>query len=68
MRGLGLELQFSQIGDPQVLVGKVPMCFTEKESKELCNGRQSIIKPKVEVRSIPPLVSKIIVPFNISLI
>lgn len=48
LRGLGLELQFSQIGDPQVLVGKVPMCFTEKESNELRRGRRSIIKPIVE--------------------
>ncbi|CDQ68006.1 unnamed protein product [Oncorhynchus mykiss] len=47
-RGLGLEMQFSQIGDPQVLVGKVPMCFTEKESNELRRGRRSIIKPIVE--------------------
>ncbi|XP_064809883.1 DNA mismatch repair protein Mlh3 isoform X2 [Oncorhynchus masou masou] len=48
LRGLGLEIQFSQIGDPQVLVGKVPMCFTEKESNELRRGRRSIIKPIVE--------------------
>uniref|UniRef100_A0A4W5MXW7 MutL homolog 3 n=1 Tax=Hucho hucho TaxID=62062 RepID=A0A4W5MXW7_9TELE len=48
LRGLGLEMQFSQIGDPQVLVGKVPMCFTEKESNELRRGRRSIIKPIVE--------------------
>ncbi|KAK6304422.1 hypothetical protein J4Q44_G00250080 [Coregonus suidteri] len=48
LRGLGLEMQFSQIGNPQVLVGKVPMCFTEKESNELRRGRHSIIKPIVE--------------------
>uniref|UniRef100_A0A8C8C457 DNA mismatch repair protein Mlh3 n=1 Tax=Oncorhynchus tshawytscha TaxID=74940 RepID=A0A8C8C457_ONCTS len=48
LRGLGLEMQFSQIGDPKVLVGKVPMCFTEKESNELRRGRRSIIKPIVE--------------------
>ncbi|XP_038823357.1 DNA mismatch repair protein Mlh3 [Salvelinus namaycush] len=48
LRGLGLEMQFSQIGDPQVLVGKVPMCFTEKERNELRRGRRSIIKPIVE--------------------
>ncbi|XP_055720834.1 DNA mismatch repair protein Mlh3 isoform X4 [Salvelinus fontinalis] len=48
LRGLGLEMQFLQIGDPQVLVGKVPMCFTEKERNELRRGRRSIIKPIVE--------------------
>lgn len=48
LRGLALELQFSQTGNPQVLVSKVPVCFTEKESNELRRGRQSVIKPIVE--------------------
>ncbi|KAF3701276.1 DNA mismatch repair protein Mlh3 MutL protein -like protein 3 [Channa argus] len=34
--------------DPQVLVGKVPLCFMEKESNELRRGRPSVIKPIVE--------------------
>ncbi|KAM4625447.1 DNA mismatch repair protein Mlh3 [Polymixia lowei] len=48
LRGLGLEVEFSQTGDPRVLIGKVPLCFTEKESNELRRGRQSVIKPIVE--------------------
>ncbi|KAL0969119.1 hypothetical protein UPYG_G00222820 [Umbra pygmaea] len=47
-RALGLHLQFSQTADHQVLVRKVPMCFTEKESNELRRGKQSVIKPLVE--------------------
>uniref|UniRef100_A0A3P8XPR2 DNA mismatch repair protein Mlh3 n=1 Tax=Esox lucius TaxID=8010 RepID=A0A3P8XPR2_ESOLU len=42
-RALGLKMQFSQT-EPLVLVRKVPMCFTEKESNELRRGRQSVIK------------------------
>uniref|UniRef100_A0A4W6EYP9 MutL homolog 3 (E. coli) n=1 Tax=Lates calcarifer TaxID=8187 RepID=A0A4W6EYP9_LATCA len=34
--------------DPQVFVGKVPLCFMEKESNELRRGRPSVIKPIVE--------------------
>ncbi|XP_059209374.1 DNA mismatch repair protein Mlh3 isoform X2 [Centropristis striata] len=48
LRSLGLEVNFSQAADPQVFVGKVPLCFTEKESNELRRGRPSIIKPLVE--------------------
>lgn len=43
-------MKFSQAADPQVFVGKVPLCFTEKESNELRRGRPSVIKPIVEVR------------------
>ncbi|XP_042356293.1 DNA mismatch repair protein Mlh3 isoform X2 [Plectropomus leopardus] len=46
LRSLGLEVKFS--ADPHVFIGKVPLCFTEKESNELRRGRQSIIKPIVE--------------------
>lgn len=49
-RSLGLEVKFSQGADPQVLVGKVPLCFIEKESNELRRGRPSVIRPIVEVR------------------
>ncbi|XP_071354333.1 DNA mismatch repair protein Mlh3 [Trachinotus anak] len=48
LRKLGLEVKFSQAADPQVFVGKVPLCFTEKESNELRRGRPSVIKPIVE--------------------
>ncbi|XP_076604244.1 DNA mismatch repair protein Mlh3 isoform X2 [Chaetodon auriga] len=48
LRSLGLEVKFSQAADPQVFVGKVPLCFVEKESNELRRGRPSVIKPIVE--------------------
>ncbi|XP_008281152.1 DNA mismatch repair protein Mlh3 isoform X1 [Stegastes partitus] len=48
LRSLGLEVTFSQAADPRVFVGKVPLCFTEKESNELRRGRPSVIKPVVE--------------------
>ncbi|CAG5866362.1 unnamed protein product [Menidia menidia] len=48
MRNLGLEVTFSQAAAPHVLVGKVPLCFMEKESNELRRGRPSVIKPIVE--------------------
>ncbi|XP_073339937.1 DNA mismatch repair protein Mlh3 isoform X2 [Pagrus major] len=48
LRSLGLEVKFSQAADPKVFVGKVPLCFMEKESNELRRGRQSVIKPIVE--------------------
>ncbi|XP_008398477.1 DNA mismatch repair protein Mlh3 isoform X2 [Poecilia reticulata] len=47
-RNLGLEVTFSKTGAPQVFVGKVPLCFMEKESNELRRGRPSVIKPVVE--------------------
>ncbi|XP_036007004.1 LOW QUALITY PROTEIN: DNA mismatch repair protein Mlh3 [Fundulus heteroclitus] len=48
LRNLGLEVTFSKTGAPQVFVGKVPLCFMEKESNELRRGRPSVIKPVVE--------------------
>ncbi|KAM3594471.1 uncharacterized protein V6R79_008463 [Siganus canaliculatus] len=45
---LGLEVKFSLAEDPLVFVGKVPLCFVEKESNELRRGRPSVIKPIVE--------------------
>ncbi|KAM7375772.1 hypothetical protein PAMP_005545 [Pampus punctatissimus] len=47
LQSLGLEVNFSLAAD-LVLVGKVPMCFMEKESNELRRGRPSVIKPIVE--------------------
>lgn len=43
-------MTFSQASEPEILVGKVPVCFTEKERNELRRGRASVIKPIVEVR------------------
>ncbi|KAK2826134.1 hypothetical protein Q5P01_020348 [Channa striata] len=48
LRSVGLEVNFSHAADPQVFVGKVPLCFMEKESNELRRGRPSVIKPIVE--------------------
>nr|XP_046268247.1 DNA mismatch repair protein Mlh3 isoform X2 [Scatophagus argus] len=48
LRSLGLEVMFSQAVNPQVFIGKVPLCFMEKESNELRRGRPSVIKPIVE--------------------
>ncbi|XP_034381107.1 DNA mismatch repair protein Mlh3 [Cyclopterus lumpus] len=48
LRSLGLEVKFSQAANPQALVGKVPLCFMEKESNELRRGRPSVIKPIVK--------------------
>ncbi|AWP16590.1 putative DNA mismatch repair protein Mlh3 isoform 2 [Scophthalmus maximus] len=48
LQNLGLEVKFSQAADPQVFVGKVPLCFMERESNELRRGRPSAIKPIVE--------------------
>lgn len=45
-------MKFSQAAEPEILVGKVPVCFTEKESNELRRGRASVIKPIVEVRQL----------------
>ncbi|XP_035279272.1 DNA mismatch repair protein Mlh3 isoform X1 [Anguilla anguilla] len=48
LRGLGLEIRFSETGDPQLLVGKVPMCFVEREANELRRGRHTATKAIVE--------------------
>ncbi|XP_033968055.1 DNA mismatch repair protein Mlh3 isoform X1 [Pseudochaenichthys georgianus] len=47
LRSLGLEVKFSQAA-VFVFVGKVPLCFMEKESNELRRGRPSVIKTIVE--------------------
>lgn len=48
LRGLGLEVKFSRAADAHVLVGKVPLCFTEKDINERKRGRSSVFKPIVE--------------------
>lgn len=50
LRSLGLEVHFSHAADLKVFVGKVPLCFMEKESNELRRGRPSVIKPIAEVK------------------
>ncbi|CAB1419429.1 unnamed protein product [Pleuronectes platessa] len=47
-QNLGLEVTFSEAADTQVFVGKVPLCFVERESNELKRRRPSVIKPIVE--------------------
>ncbi|XP_019940800.2 DNA mismatch repair protein Mlh3 isoform X1 [Paralichthys olivaceus] len=47
-QNLGLEVTFSEAADTQVFVGKVPLCFVERESNELKRGRPSVIKPIIE--------------------
>uniref|UniRef100_A0A3P9IYQ9 MutL homolog 3 (E. coli) n=1 Tax=Oryzias latipes TaxID=8090 RepID=A0A3P9IYQ9_ORYLA len=48
LRSLGLEVTFSETQRPTIFVGKVPLCFLEKETNELKRGRPSIIKTIVE--------------------
>uniref|UniRef100_A0A669BZR9 MutL homolog 3 n=1 Tax=Oreochromis niloticus TaxID=8128 RepID=A0A669BZR9_ORENI len=45
---LGVLVHFSPAADLKVFVGKVPLCFMEKESNELRRGRPSVIKPIAE--------------------
>ncbi|XP_037097660.1 DNA mismatch repair protein Mlh3 [Syngnathus acus] len=48
LRSLGLEVTFTLGHDDHVLVGKVPICFVEKENNELRRKRPSVIKRVVE--------------------
>ncbi|XP_061699141.1 DNA mismatch repair protein Mlh3-like isoform X2 [Syngnathoides biaculeatus] len=48
LRSLGLEVTFSQGQNDEVLVGKVPVCFVEKENNELRRKRPSVVKRVVE--------------------
>ena len=60
LRGLGLQLELPTMGAPRVLVGRVPLCFTEKEHNEVRRGRPSVIKAVVEVSgSEPPAASPV---------
>ncbi|XP_008847948.1 DNA mismatch repair protein Mlh3 isoform X2 [Nannospalax galili] len=45
---LGLELIFPDASDSLVLVGKVPLCFVEREASELRRGRSTVTKSIVE--------------------
>ncbi|KAH0520921.1 DNA mismatch repair protein Mlh3 [Microtus ochrogaster] len=48
LEDLGLELIFPDASDPLILVGKVPLCFVEREASELRRGRSPVTKSIVE--------------------
>ncbi|XP_062973950.1 DNA mismatch repair protein Mlh3 isoform X4 [Elgaria multicarinata webbii] len=48
LEDLGLELLFPKDNPSQILVGKVPLCFVEREANELRRGRQTVTKSIVE--------------------
>ncbi|XP_003472473.1 DNA mismatch repair protein Mlh3 isoform X2 [Cavia porcellus] len=48
LEDLGLEFTFPHTSDSLVLVGKVPLCFVEREANELRRGRSTVTKSIVE--------------------
>lgn len=50
LEDLGLEIVFPDTSDSLVLIGKVPLCFVEREASELRRGRSTVTKGIVEVR------------------
>ncbi|XP_032143725.1 DNA mismatch repair protein Mlh3 isoform X3 [Sapajus apella] len=48
LEDLGLEFVFPDTSDSLVLVGKVPLCFVEREASELRRGRSTVTKSMVE--------------------
>ncbi|KFO24258.1 DNA mismatch repair protein Mlh3 isoform X2 [Fukomys damarensis] len=48
LEDLGLEFTFPDTRDSVVLVGKVPLCFVEREANELRRGRSTVTKSIVE--------------------
>ncbi|XP_075387709.1 DNA mismatch repair protein Mlh3 isoform X2 [Tenrec ecaudatus] len=48
LEDLGLEFHFPDTSDSLVLVGKVPLCFIEREASELRRGRATVTKGIVE--------------------
>lgn len=50
LEDLGLELSFPENKPSQILVGKVPLCFVEREANELRRGRQTVAKSIVQVQ------------------
>ncbi|XP_066134188.1 DNA mismatch repair protein Mlh3 isoform X4 [Saccopteryx bilineata] len=48
LEDLGLGVTFPDTGDSLVLVGKVPLCFAEREANELRRGRSTVTKSIVE--------------------
>uniref|UniRef100_A0A8D0H6I8 MutL homolog 3 n=1 Tax=Sphenodon punctatus TaxID=8508 RepID=A0A8D0H6I8_SPHPU len=48
LKDLGLEISFPENNRSEILVGKVPLCFVEREANELRRGRQPVAKSIVE--------------------
>ncbi|XP_065796889.1 DNA mismatch repair protein Mlh3 isoform X8 [Muntiacus reevesi] len=48
LEDLGLEIVFPDTSDSLVLIGKVPLCFVEREASELRRGRSTVTKGIVE--------------------
>ncbi|KAJ6661287.1 hypothetical protein lerEdw1_015424 [Lerista edwardsae] len=48
LEDLGLEISFPENNPSQILVGKVPLCFVEREANELRRGRQTVAKSIVQ--------------------
>ncbi|XP_005409433.1 PREDICTED: DNA mismatch repair protein Mlh3 isoform X2 [Chinchilla lanigera] len=48
LEDLGLEFTFPDTSDCLVLVGKVPLCFVEREANELRRGRSTVTRSIVE--------------------
>lgn len=48
LQSLGLEVTFSEEEDSRIFIGKVPLCFTEKDINERRRGRPSVIRPLVQ--------------------
>ncbi|XP_052595236.1 DNA mismatch repair protein Mlh3 isoform X2 [Peromyscus californicus insignis] len=48
LEDLGLELIFPDASESLILVGKVPLCFVEREASELRRGRCTVTKSIVE--------------------
>ncbi|XP_077766142.1 DNA mismatch repair protein Mlh3 isoform X6 [Canis aureus] len=48
LEDLGLEILFPDTNDSLVLVGKVPLCFIEREANELRRGRSPVTRNIVE--------------------
>ncbi|XP_034274016.1 DNA mismatch repair protein Mlh3 isoform X1 [Pantherophis guttatus] len=48
LENLGLELLFPKNNLSQILVGKVPLCFVEREANELRRGRHTVTKGIVQ--------------------
>uniref|UniRef100_A0A8D0L9R5 MutL homolog 3 n=1 Tax=Sphenodon punctatus TaxID=8508 RepID=A0A8D0L9R5_SPHPU len=49
LKDLGLEISFPENNRSEILVGKVPLCFVEREANELRRGRQPVAKSIVEL-------------------
>ncbi|XP_057588181.1 DNA mismatch repair protein Mlh3 isoform X3 [Hippopotamus amphibius kiboko] len=54
LEDLGLEIIFPDTSDSLVLVGKVPLCFVEREANELRRGRSTVTKSIVEFPDAEP--------------